>query len=128
MHCGHSRSRYSRRAFPSGGRLDVSDVADFSGWVQHVRGQWPGLFPAGVVEALDQDDLRTKLADADAVMIEQFNVGVPELELAKRLKVVQKFGVIASNIIPPLARREVWPSAYSDAKKSISPSPSKASR
>jgi phosphoglycerate dehydrogenase-like enzyme len=74
------------------------DVPDFFDWVRRVRGQWPGLFPAQVVEAMDQDDLRDKLADADAVMVERFNVGARELDAAKCLKVVQKFGGITSNI------------------------------
>lgn len=74
------------------------DVPDFSGWVRRVRGQFPGLFPAQVVEAVDQRDLRDKLADADAVIVERFNIGEVELAAAKRLKVVQKFGGIASNI------------------------------
>ena len=74
------------------------DVPDFSGWVRRVRRQCPGLFPAQVIEANDQNDFREKIIDADAVIVERFSVGAPELGIAKRLKVVQKFGGIVSNI------------------------------
>src|SRR5207248_3562684 len=58
----------------------------------------PGLFPAKVVFAMDQDDLRAKIAEADGVIIESLAIGEPELAAAKRLKSVLRFGSLPSNI------------------------------
>jgi phosphoglycerate dehydrogenase-like enzyme len=74
------------------------DEPDFEGWLARVRQQIPGLFPAKVVFAKDEDDLKTKIADADALVVEGFEIGEAELASAKRLKIVQKFGGLAGNI------------------------------
>src|SRR5437879_5636341 len=84
------------------------DVPDFEGWRAKLRGRIPGLFPAKVVFAKDQDDLRAKIADADGVIVESLTVGEPELERAKRLKSVFKFGFLAPNIdVTACAKRKI---------------------
>jgi len=74
------------------------DEPDFLGWVRRVQGRYPGLFPANVVMPDDDDAFRRHLVDADAIIVERTTIGPAELDLAKRLKVVQKFGAIVSNI------------------------------
>jgi phosphoglycerate dehydrogenase-like enzyme len=56
------------------------------------------LFPANVVMPEDDDEFRRELTDANAVIVERMPFGPAELDIAKRLKVVQKFGHIVSNI------------------------------
>lgn len=74
------------------------DEPDFLGWVRQVQGRYPGLFPAKVVMPGSDDEFRHHLADADAVIVERMTIGLAELDVAKRLKVVQKFGHIVGNI------------------------------
>jgi phosphoglycerate dehydrogenase-like enzyme len=74
------------------------DVPDFMGWCSELRGRVAGLFPAEVIFAEDQDDLRRKLSDADGVIVESLRIGESELKIAKRLSFVQRFGGVASNI------------------------------
>lgn len=74
------------------------DEPDFLGWVRQVQGRYPGLFPAKVVMPENDDEFRRHLADADAVIVERMTIGPAELDTAKRLKVIQKFGHIVTNI------------------------------
>jgi phosphoglycerate dehydrogenase-like enzyme len=74
------------------------DEPDFLCWIGQVQGRYPGLFPAKVVMPESDDEFRRQLADADAVIVERMPIGPIELDMAKRLKVVQKFGHIVSNI------------------------------
>jgi phosphoglycerate dehydrogenase-like enzyme len=74
------------------------DVPDFLGWCDQLRARIAGLFPARIVWAKDQDDFLAKLADADAAIVESFVVDRAALAAAPRLKIVQKFGIIATNI------------------------------
>jgi phosphoglycerate dehydrogenase-like enzyme len=74
------------------------DEPDFAGWCRSLRGRVAGLFPATIVVAEDQDDLRRKIGDADCVIVEGLRVGAEELALAKRLRCVQRFGSVTSNI------------------------------
>ncbi len=74
------------------------DEPNFLGWVRQVQGRYPGLFPAKVVMPEDDDEFRRQLTDADAVIVERMPIGPAELDIARRLKVVQKFGHIVSNI------------------------------
>lgn len=74
------------------------DLPDFRGWVRDLRNRIPGLFPATVEFAQDQEDLRRRIVDADAVIVEKFTIGAAELDFAKRLKVVQKWGGQVANI------------------------------
>jgi D-3-phosphoglycerate dehydrogenase len=74
------------------------DEPDFLGWVKGVQGRYPGLFPASVVMPDDDEGFRRHLVDADAIIVERMTIGAAELDTAARLKVVQKFGAIVSNI------------------------------
>ena len=84
------------------------DEPDFAGWCRRLRERMPGLIPAEIVFAADQADLRDKLAAADAVIAESFQIGEAELAAAPRLAIVQKFGAIAANVdVEACARRGV---------------------
>ena len=84
------------------------DVPDFAGWLAGARDRAPGLFPASVAMAEDQDHFRELLRDADACMIESLRLGEAELAGAARLAVAQKYGAITRNIdIAACARRGV---------------------
>jgi phosphoglycerate dehydrogenase-like enzyme len=74
------------------------DEPDFEGWLHQLWQQVPGLYPARVELVTDQDDLRAKLPDADAVILESLKFGEAELALAPKLSIVQKFGTLVPNI------------------------------
>jgi phosphoglycerate dehydrogenase-like enzyme len=74
------------------------DVPDFPGWCAALRARMPGLYPMKVVWADDQADFLAKLPDADATIVESFVVDRAALAVAPRLRIVQKFGTIATNI------------------------------
>ncbi|MDB5599531.1 MAG: D-3-phosphoglycerate dehydrogenase [Xanthobacteraceae bacterium] len=74
------------------------DEPDFMGWSQKLHARYPGLAPAQVVFAADQADLRAKITDADAVIVESLTVDDALLAAAPKLKLVQKFGTIATSI------------------------------
>ena len=74
------------------------DVPDFAQWCRRLRETMPGLYPAKIELAYDQDDLRAKLPHADGVIVENLRIGEAELLLAPRLAIVQKFGTLIANI------------------------------
>jgi phosphoglycerate dehydrogenase-like enzyme len=74
------------------------DVPDFAAWCAELRAAVPALVPAHVRLVNSQEQLRSELPAADAVVVESLLVGPAELALAPRLKVVQKFGVVTRNI------------------------------
>ncbi len=74
------------------------DVPDFLGWCEGLRARIPGLYPARVVWARDQAELLAKLPEADGVIVESLEIDRAALAVAKRLKVVHKFGTITANI------------------------------
>jgi phosphoglycerate dehydrogenase-like enzyme len=74
------------------------DVPDFLAWCEQFRGRIAGLFPAEIVFAEDQDDLRRKLPEASGVIVESLRIGEAELAAAKRLSFVQRFGTVAANV------------------------------
>src|SRR5262249_20827221 len=76
------------------------DVPDFFGWCGALRARMPGLYPTKVVWAADQADFLAKLPGADAAIVESFVVDRAALAAAKRLRIVQKFGTIGTNIDP----------------------------
>ena len=81
------------------------DVPDFLGWCAQMQGRLPGLFPAIVTFADDQDDLRRQIVDADGVIVESLRIDETELAAAKRLRFVQRFGSVTSNIDVPACVR-----------------------
>ena len=74
------------------------DVPDFDAWLEHIRAQIPGLYPATVHMVDDDAAFHAALPDADAAVIESLPMGETELALAGRLKVVQNFGTDLRNI------------------------------
>jgi len=84
------------------------DEPDFAGWCDRVRQRLPGLYPATVELIRDGAQLRARIGEADAVVVESIGVGEEELALAKHLAIVQKFGAVAGNIdIAACARKGV---------------------
>jgi glyoxylate reductase len=76
----------------------VHDVPDFLAWCERLRTRIQGLYPARIVWAKDQADFLAKLPDADAAIVESLVVDRAALATAPRLKIVQKFGTIGTNI------------------------------
>ena len=74
------------------------DVPDFLGWCERLRVRLPGLAPAHVVFASNQDDLKAKASDAEVVIVEGLRIDSDFLVGARRLALVQKFGTLTSNI------------------------------
>ncbi|MGH7090593.1 MAG: 2-hydroxyacid dehydrogenase [Stellaceae bacterium] len=74
------------------------DQPDFAQWLARLRQELPGLYPATVRFVRDEDELGAKIEDADALVVEELEVGEAVLGRGKRLKVVQQFGRIARNI------------------------------
>lgn len=74
------------------------DIPDFNSWLNHVRAQVPGFYPATVHMVNDREAFHAALPDADATVIESLVMGEAELALASRLKVVQNFGTDLRNI------------------------------
>jgi phosphoglycerate dehydrogenase-like enzyme len=74
------------------------DEPDFAGWCRRLHQRIPGLYPAKVVFAQDQADLDAKLPDADGVIVEGLKIGRDNLAKASRLKFVQRFGTVLSNV------------------------------
>jgi glyoxylate reductase len=74
------------------------DEPDFFGWCDRLRARLPALYPAKVVFAKDQLDLRNKISDADAVIVEALKIGREEIAAAANLSVVQKWGGTVANI------------------------------
>jgi phosphoglycerate dehydrogenase-like enzyme len=74
------------------------DIPDFPDWCCAMRARIPGLFPASIAFAADQEQLRRQIVDADGVIVESLRVEEAELMAAKRLSFVQRFGTVCSNI------------------------------
>jgi phosphoglycerate dehydrogenase-like enzyme len=74
------------------------DAPDFLAWCEALRARMPGLHPTKVVWADDQADFLAKLPAADGAIVESFVVDRAALAAAPRLKIVQKFGTIGTNI------------------------------
>jgi len=74
------------------------DLPDFDGWLQQLRSRLPRLFPAEVRLVDGSEALRCALNDADFTVLESLPFGAAELDAAPRLRAVQKYGAIPSNI------------------------------
>ncbi len=79
-------------------RFFVHDEPDFSGWRGRLLARLPGLYPAKIAYAEEQDSFEAGLGDADAVIVESLRVDAAALARTRRLKLVQKFGAITRNI------------------------------
>jgi phosphoglycerate dehydrogenase-like enzyme len=74
------------------------DLPDFDGYIQELRSASANAFPAEVRLVNTQEELLAAAPDADAIVVESLNVGAVELDAAKKLPVVQKFGTILRNV------------------------------
>jgi phosphoglycerate dehydrogenase-like enzyme len=74
------------------------DVPDFDAWCNQARGPAARLAPVTVRLVDTQEELRSQIGHADAVVVESLEVQEAELERAPRLRAVQKFGVTLRNI------------------------------
>ena len=84
------------------------DEPDFLGWCNRLQQQLGGLYPAEVIFAADEADLKTKMRDADGVVVEGLRIDDAILSAASRLAIVHKFGTITANIdLETCARRGV---------------------
>ena len=73
------------------------DVPDL-GCAHEIQRRIPGLFPATVSFAENQEELRRQVVDADGVIIENLRIDEPELTTAPHLSFVQRFGTSILNI------------------------------
>jgi phosphoglycerate dehydrogenase-like enzyme len=74
------------------------DEPDFAGWCERVRAGSAGLYPAEVRMVTSEAEMRAKLGDACALVVEAFRVGRDVLDAGPKLKAVQKYGAILRNI------------------------------
>jgi glyoxylate reductase/D-3-phosphoglycerate dehydrogenase len=74
------------------------DGTDFDGWLAAQRTRLPQLFPATVVPVRTQNELHRALPEAHAAVLQDLEIGTPELDRAPNLAVVQKFGTQARHI------------------------------
>lgn len=74
------------------------DLPHFEVWRESLRAEVPGLHPCRVTLVSDEAELRAALSDADAVIVEALPLGEAELDAGPRLRLVQKFGAVVSNI------------------------------
>src|SRR6202045_3509484 len=74
------------------------DLPDFRAWFDKVKTTARTLYPSEVCLVKSQDELRSNLEAAEAVVTESLKMGPAELALAPRLKVVHKYGAILRNI------------------------------
>jgi phosphoglycerate dehydrogenase-like enzyme len=74
------------------------DLPDFTGWVSALRNRLTHLRNARVVLVASEEALREALPAAHAAVVEGFQIGATEIDRAPRLRIVQKFGTVTSNI------------------------------
>jgi phosphoglycerate dehydrogenase-like enzyme len=74
------------------------DEPDFAGWCERVRAASPGLYPAEIRMVTSEDEMRARLSDACALVVEGFRVGRDDLAAGGKLRVVQKYGAVLRNI------------------------------
>jgi phosphoglycerate dehydrogenase-like enzyme len=74
------------------------DVPDISNWLAELRTTAGSLYPTEVRMVGDQAALNAALPHADALVVEGLTIGVDELAVAPKLRLVQKFGIDTRNI------------------------------
>ncbi len=74
------------------------DEPDFDGWIARVRAGSKNIYPADVRLVTSEAEMRANLPQAQALVVESFQVGRDDLAAGKQLQVVQKFGAILRNI------------------------------
>ena len=73
-------------------------MPEFESWLIQVRQQCVRIYPSNIVFVESIEALHRELPDADAVVVESLHIGETELDLARSLQVVQKFGFVTRNI------------------------------
>jgi phosphoglycerate dehydrogenase-like enzyme len=74
------------------------DEPHFEHWCEQVRRRAGALYPCEVQMVSSQAEMRAKIQNADALVVESFAVGRDELRNVSRLKAVFKYGTILRNI------------------------------
>ena len=74
------------------------DEPDFDGWLATLRRDAGHLYPANVILAKSEQEMRDNLAQSHVLMVESFPVVKADLEHARNLRIVQKFGTMLRNI------------------------------
>jgi len=74
------------------------DVPDVDGWFEGQRKRAADICPSSIRLVEDEDEMRALVPEADAVVTESLKFGAGDLEIAQRLKFVQKFGIDARNV------------------------------
>jgi len=90
---GVSAERYAAFA-----HLVAHEASDFDNWCGNLRKLAGRLYPAEVRLVSTQAELRAALPEASAVMVESLRIGAKELAPAGKLKAIQKYGTVLSNI------------------------------
>lgn len=75
-----------------------ADVPDFAGWRDRVRDEIGAAFPAEVRLVDTDEELLAAAPDAAAIIVEALEIDARVLDLAPRLKCVQRNGVLLRNI------------------------------
>ncbi len=96
-----------------------STDADFLAWRESVRAAVGSMYPATVVTAKDQDELRAKLPGAVALVTESLAVGAEELAAGTSLRLVQKYGTILRAIDTAACRARGVPVATQRRRSNI---------
>ena len=74
------------------------DVPDFLSWADNLRKNCQFIGKSQIQFIETQSELQASLHDADLVILESLELGRQELQLAKKLKAVYKYGFITRNI------------------------------
>jgi phosphoglycerate dehydrogenase-like enzyme len=90
-HCPHDRVK----AFAD---FVQHDEPDFDGWLVALRRDAGHLYPANVILAKSEQEMRDNVAQSHVLVVESFQVVKAELEHAPNLRIVQKFGTMLRNI------------------------------
>jgi phosphoglycerate dehydrogenase-like enzyme len=90
-HCPHDRLK----AFTD---FMAHDEPDFDGWLATLRRDAGHLYPANVILAKSEREMRDNLAQSHVLVVESFQVVKADLEHARNLRIVQKFGTMLRNI------------------------------
>jgi glyoxylate reductase len=94
-------------------------TADFPAWCDDIRSKVGTMYPATVVTAKTQEDLRAKLPGAEAIVTESLAVGLDELAAGNDLKLVQKYGMITRAIDAAACRERGIPVATQRRRSNI---------
>jgi phosphoglycerate dehydrogenase-like enzyme len=74
------------------------DIPDFLAWAKAQKESTQHLLNCTVQFVHSQEELRLQLPHAHAVVVESFEMGRSEIDLALELKTVQKYGFLTKNI------------------------------